>query len=238
MPELVLLGGEVAGVVFVGRDLNRYALFDVQAIAAFEADDFFRIVGKQADLANAEIDEDLGADSVLAQIRREAEALIGFDGVQPLQLLQLIGAQLGQQADAAAFLAHVQDDTLARLGDLEHRLVQLRAAVAQHAGEDVAGQALAVNANKNRLGLHRHLPVDFNADAAIAQREVRLRIDDRGVRDQVEFAVLGRQLENQLAVNEAFALTAELDQVFDGAHLEAVLPAKRAELRQTGHVTV
>ena len=73
--------------------------------------------------------------------------------------------------------------------DLLHRLVQLRAAVAQQAVEDVAGQALAVDADQHRLVLHRHAAVDLDADAAHAQGQVRLRIDDRRVGDQVELAV-------------------------------------------------
>ena len=62
-------------------------------------------------------------------------------------------------------------------GDLGHRLMKLRAAIAQHAAEDVAGQTLAVDAHQDRLGLHRNDAVDLDADAAHAQGQVRLRID-------------------------------------------------------------
>ena len=61
--------------------------------------------------------------------------------------------------------------------------------------EDVAGQALAVDAHQHRLVLHRHDAVDLDADAAHAQGQVRLRIDHRGVGDQVELAELRRQLD-------------------------------------------
>ena len=73
--------------------------------------------------------------------------------------------------------------------------------------------------------------VDFDADAAHAQGQVRLRIDHRGVGDQIEVAEARRQLDRQLAVDQPFALPAILDQVLDGAHLQAVLPA---ESRRSG----
>ena len=121
---------------------------------------------------------------------------------------------------------------------LLHRLVQLRAAVAQQALEDVAGQALAVDAHQHRLGLHRHLPLHLDADAAHAQGQVRLRIDHRRVGDQVEVAVRRRQLHDELALDQALALAAVLDEVLDGTHLEAVLAAELAQVRQAGHVAV
>ena len=39
---------------------------------------------------------------------REAEREVGLDGVEPLGL-ELVGAELVQQADAAAFLRHVEE---------------------------------------------------------------------------------------------------------------------------------
>src|SRR5205085_10654461 len=113
-----------------------------------------------------------------------------------------------------------------------------RAAIAQQALEDVARQALAVNAHQYRLGLNRDRAVDVNADSAEAQRQVGFGIDDRRVWDQVERAEPGRQLQHQLAMDQPFALSAELDQVLDGAQLQTMLLAKLAEIRQAGHVAV
>ena len=66
-------------------------------------------------------------------------------------VLEVVGAQLVVEADAAALLAHVDDDAAALLGDHLHRLLELLAAVAAHAAEDVAGDALAVHAHEHRL---------------------------------------------------------------------------------------
>ena len=51
------------------------------------------------DLADAEVEEDLGAHAVVAEVGREAELLVRFDGVGAV-VLKLIRAQLVQQADA------------------------------------------------------------------------------------------------------------------------------------------
>ena len=108
----------------------------------------------------------------------------------PSSCCSLYALQLGQQADAAALLPHVQDDALAGLRR-PGAIAWCSCEPQSHSMllEDVAGQALAVDAHQHRLGLHRHDAVHLDADAAHAQRQVRLGIDDRGVGDQVELAV-------------------------------------------------
>ena len=102
MPHLRPLGLEVFLVVRVGRGADRDHFDDLQPVA-FEADDFFRVVGQEAHFPHAEIDEDLRAEAVVAQLRREAEFFVGLHGVEAL-LLEFVGVDLGRQADAAAFL--------------------------------------------------------------------------------------------------------------------------------------
>src|ERR1700732_1000662 len=74
--QLFLLGPQVAAVVLVGGDLDGHALDDAQVVALHAAD-FLGVVGQQADVADAEIDEDLGADAVVAQVGAETEPLVG-----------------------------------------------------------------------------------------------------------------------------------------------------------------
>ncbi len=83
VPELLLLGAQVVQVVLVGLDLERHALDDLEAVA-LDARALPRVVGDEADLPDAEIGEDLGADAVVAQVGGEAELLVGLDGVEPL----------------------------------------------------------------------------------------------------------------------------------------------------------
>ena len=112
----------------------------------------------------------------MAQVGAVPQAAVGLDCVQSLHLLQAVRLELRQQADAPTLLPHVQHYTLAGTLHLRHRLVELAAAVAQLALEDVARQATAVHAYQHRLRLHRHHAIDLDADAALAQRQVRLQV--------------------------------------------------------------
>ena len=53
---------------------------------ALQAGDLLRVVREEADLREAQVDEDLRADAVVAQVRREAEDLVRLDGVEALVL--------------------------------------------------------------------------------------------------------------------------------------------------------
>ena len=108
-------------------------------------------------LADAEIDEDLRADAVVAGVGREAEVHVGLDGVHA-GVLQLVGADLVHEADAAPLLAHVEDDAAALGGDARHGGVQLLAAVAAPRAEHVAREALGVHAHERRLAVGRRRP--------------------------------------------------------------------------------
>ena len=104
-----------------------------------------------------EVDEDLRADAVVAQVGGQAELEVRVDGVEPL-LLQLVGAQLVQQADAAALLREVEQHAAALLLDHRERRLELLAAVAAQRVEDVAGEALGVHAHEHVLGARRRRP--------------------------------------------------------------------------------
>ena len=104
----------------------------------------------------------------VAVVVLEAEALVGFDGVES-GILQFVGLQLGHQADAAALLLLVDENARAFLGDHRERKFQLLAAIAAQGMKDVSGQALRVNANQGRGGFHvAHHQGDGFFDATIA----------------------------------------------------------------------
>ena len=100
--EPVALGAQVGLVVRVGHVLDRDLIGDRQAVAG-QAGDLLGVVGEDADRGQPEVDEDLGADPVVAQVGGQAEPEVGVDGVEAL-LLELVGPQLVEQADPAALL--------------------------------------------------------------------------------------------------------------------------------------
>ena len=125
------------------------------------------LLRQQPHRPDAEVAQDLGADAVVALVGLEAEPLVGLDRVEPL-VLQLVGANLVGQADAAPFLVQVQQHAAPFGGDPLHRRVELRAAVAARRVEHVAGQALRVHAHQHVLAV---------ADVAAHERDVRLAVD-------------------------------------------------------------
>ena len=157
------LGGQIPAVLLVRRHLDRQLLGDAQPVR-LEAGDLLRVVRQQPDRGQAEVGEDLVADPPLALVGGEAEREVGLDGVQPL-LLQLVGLELCEQADAAALLRHVEEHAAALVGDRVQRRVELLAAVAAQRVEDVAGQAFGVDADEHVVGA---------VDVASDERDVML----------------------------------------------------------------
>src|SRR5258708_23939423 len=96
--------------------------------------------------------------------------------------LEVVGVKLVEQADATTFrVADVEDHAGAVGGDRFHGGVQLRAAVASEAAEDVAGEAFRVGAEENRL---------CRVDVAEDEREVVLMSEDVLIGIQLPYARL------------------------------------------------
>src|SRR5262249_26048683 len=180
--ELVALGAEVLPVLFVGWDLDGHALDEVQPVP-LEPYDLLRVVGEETELPNAKIDEDLGADAVVAKIGLEPEALDGFHGVLSL-ILQLVRAQLVVQPDAAPLLSPVDVSAPAFLLPRGRRRIQRRGGVAPARPKQGAGKAVREHRDEDRLGA---------ADVAHDERDVLASVHGRLVGDGHELAELRRQ---------------------------------------------
>src|SRR5262249_2225932 len=128
VPELFLLRLQISARRLVRRYLERDPFADRQAVA-FDADQLARIVAQQPHRAHAELAENLHADAVVALIRLEAEALVRLHRVEAL-VLQLVGANLVREPDAASFLVQIEEHAAPLVRDLPHRRIELRAAVA------------------------------------------------------------------------------------------------------------
>ena len=164
----------------------------------------------------------------MAEVRRKAELLVRFHGVGPV-VLQRVGLDLVVQADAAPFLAHVEEDAPACFGDGLYRHLALHTAVAPQAAEHVAGEALAVDANQHRL---------LGADVAEHERDVLRGVDRGAVGEGAGGAVLGREPGLGNALDEALMLEAIGDDVGDGDDVDAELPGDFLQLRHAGHRSV
>src|SRR5829696_6111923 len=103
MAELLLFGLEIFRVVRVWPDANGNLFNDFQAIT-FETDNFFGIIGEKANGFEAEINENLCAETVFAEVHSIAQLEVCLNGIETV-LLQFVGPDLRGQADAATFLA-------------------------------------------------------------------------------------------------------------------------------------
>ena len=86
--------------------------------------------------------------TVIADISTKTQALVRFYGIGTL-ILQVIGADLIQQANAPAFLAQIQHHATASLCDRAQCFFQLKTTVTAHAEQGIASQALRVRAQQH-----------------------------------------------------------------------------------------
>ena len=110
--------------------------------------------------------------------------------------------------------------------DHRHRRLELLAAVAAKRVEDVAGQALGVDADEHVLGA---------GDVALDHRDVVLVVEQRAVADGGELAEGGRQLRRDDALDQPLGAPPVGDQVGDRDHLQAVALAVGDQVGDPGH---
>ena len=143
--------------------------------------------------------------------------------------LEFVSADFSGEANAAAFLAHVEEDSSAGGGDSFHGLAQLAAAVATLGSKDVAGKAFAVDADEGNLAV---------GEVAAGEGKVVNAVDGGSVEVKLEVAVVSGQADGFDFLNESLALAAVFDEVFDGAKFELVSNGEGAEFGQASHRTV
>ena len=227
MAHAVALGFQVLAVVFLGCDLDGHALDNLQ-VEAIQPIYLLGVVCEQADAAATQVAQDLRAAPVFAHVGIEAQGEVGVHGVHPL-LLQCVSLQLVHQADAAAFLAHIQQHAAAFRLDLLHRTMQLVAAIAAAASEDVAGQAFAVHAHQHVLAV---------ADFALHQSHMLFTRDVVHETMDLELAIRRRQLGGCHLFHVVVVFAAIILQLSDGNHGHAPFGSLLQQLGGTHHGAV
>jgi len=117
----------------------------------------------------AQIDQDLRADAVIAQVRRKAQRLIGLDSVHA-GILKSVRLHLVKKPDTAAFLAHIKKNAGTFLGNALHGLLQLLVAIATQRSKNISSDALRLDTHHDR---------DCSIDLALDQGDM-LKIIDLG----------------------------------------------------------
>src|SRR5262249_7198333 len=143
MPQLRPFRFKIFDIMRVRLSANRYLLDHFESVA-LESDNFFRVICEEPELPHAEIEKDLRAESVVAQVARIAESGVRFNRIETF-LLQFVCVNFCREADPATFLAHVNQHAVAFLCDLPERCVQLISTIASARSKNVAGETLAVH---------------------------------------------------------------------------------------------
>src|SRR6185436_13453385 len=146
MAELFSFRLKVPSIVRIWLHANWHLFDDLEAVT-LQTDYFLRIIRQQPDFLYAQIHENLGAQAVFAEIHRITQLPVRLDGVVA-SFLQFISLYFGRQTDPPSFLAHVNNNSLLRLRDVSHGLMQLQPAVASTRSKHIARQAFAMDANE------------------------------------------------------------------------------------------
>ena len=126
MPHFFLFGLQIEEVMGISRNLDRHPVNDVHTVVC-KLVDLVWIIRQEPKRFCTKILQNLCADEVFAQICREAECQIRFQRIHAA-ILQLVRAQLVDETDPAALLAHIEQYAAAFLLDLLHRSGKLLAA--------------------------------------------------------------------------------------------------------------
>ena len=148
MAHLLLLGSQVAlkavlRLHFGGNPLRH------RDSCRLESRHLLRVIRHQAHRLHSEQLQCLGREFIGAAIRGETQFDVGFNGIQAL-VLQFVRLQLGHEADAAALLLLIKQNSGAFLCDGAQRQFKLQAAVAAQRSEYITCQALRVNPHQRR----------------------------------------------------------------------------------------
>ena len=150
MAELAGLGGEITRIeARAGGNMFDTLGLDVELVQRVE---LARIVGHELDRAYAKVSEHGCANSVIAQVIRKAQLMIGFNRVGAA-FLQVVSADLVDESDTSAFLSQIKQYTTAFFRNAPERALELRAAVAALAEQSIARQTFGMQPGQHRFAV-------------------------------------------------------------------------------------
>ncbi len=130
--------------------MRRLGLLDAQGnlvgdadAVAFEGDDFFRVIGEDADVLEAEIDQDLRADAALVLDQALAGRLaIQLPALVEMDLRKRAGFFRGIHGESAPGVVKIEENAAVFFGDSGKRAGDKLGAVALGGSENIAGEAV------------------------------------------------------------------------------------------------
>jgi hypothetical protein len=137
---------------------------DADAVA-FEGDDFFRVIGEDANVAEPEIDQDLGADAAFVLDHALAGGFaIELAAFVKMNLRERAGFFGGFDAEATSGVMQVEENAALFLGDGGQRPRDELAAIASSGTEDISGEAVRMDAHQCGFGTFQIAEREQRAD--------------------------------------------------------------------------
>ena len=188
-------------------DAERNLVGDTDAVA-FESDDFFRVIGENTNIFQAEVDQDLCADTTFvlyeALARWRAIELSARVNVNLRKNARLTGSF---DAKAAACVVQIKKNTAILFGNCGERTGNQFVTVAGDGAENIPGEAVGMNAHKSWIST-----VEFAAN----KRHMLIVIHVAGVSDHAEIAEASGQNGFSEAADVTLMLHAVANQIRDG----------------------
>ena len=218
--------------------MNGDALNDLDA-KTLQCGDVPGVVGEEADLADAEVRDDLAAEANLTE-----DALIGSaEGLRFRAASSAVDAELGGVSgavDGETALGVVEIDECSDAGgcDLAEGRVDGGAAITGSRAKDISGEAMGVDADEDgrvRPGGGGEIAEGEGYVGFIARTEVGDRLDVALVGEHPEVAVLRWENAFGNSMDVALVCHAVANEVGYGDHLEGVQLAELHEIGNAGH---
>jgi len=128
-------------------EAQRHLVGDADAVT-FEGDDFFRVIGEDANVPEAEVDENLGAYAALVLDHALARGLaIELAALVKMNLRERSWLFGGVHGEAAASVMQVEKDAAIFLGDGFQRTRDEFGAIARGRTENISGKAVGMDAD-------------------------------------------------------------------------------------------
>ncbi len=150
MRVIVFLEGLVCGTRLV--DAKRDLVGDTDAVA-FQSDNFFRVVGEDANVLEAKIDQDLRADAAFMLNHALARGLaIKLAALVEMNLREHAGFLGRIDTETAAGVVQIEKNAAVFLGDGRKGARDKFAAIARGGSKDISSEAVGMDAYQRRLG--------------------------------------------------------------------------------------
>src|SRR5438105_685508 len=212
-----------------GFDAERNLIRDGNSIA-FEGHDFFRVISEDANVFEAQVDQNLRADAAFVLDHTLARGLaIELAALMKMNFRQRAGLLGTIDRKTASRVMEIEKNAAVFFGDSFERRRNEFTAIARRGTKNVASKTVRMDAHERRRIVFQ---------IAANERDVLVMVHVTRIGNHFEFAEARGQSRFRHATHVALVLHAVANQVRHRQHFDAMFLAKFDELRHAGHGAV